>query len=248
MRYRLLALDLDGTTIGRDLQLPAGTVDAVRAFQAQGGRVTLATGRTLWTSAPFADALGVDGPLICYQGALIQDHRTGERLFHEPVPPALAVEAVNQLLGAGVYVHAYIDEELYVPWWGPQAELYQTFSPRKLPMHIVEDLAAVVAVRPPTKLLFIEDEDQVGPRLEGLQLHFTDRLQVVRSHAHFGELNALGCTKGRALEFLAGRLGISRAEVVAVATGTAPASAATRSDRVIAVRVVFMASSFRTPH
>lgn len=215
MRYKLLALDLDGTIIGRNLIVPPATIEAVREFQAQGGRVTIATGRTIRTTIPFADALGVDGPLICYQGALIRDHRTGETFFHDPVPPQLAAEAVAQLLNAGVYVHAYIDDELYVPWEGEETALYQSFSELKLQVHVVDDLAAYVAQHPPTKLLFIEHEDQVGPRIAGLQTHFTDRLHIVRSHAHFGELTALGCTKGRALAYLADTLGIAREEVAA---------------------------------
>lgn len=214
-RYRLLALDVDGTVIGRDLAIPPGTIAAIQAFQARGGRVTLATGRTLHTTAPLADALGVDGPLICYQGALIEDHRSGQVLFHEPVPAPLAAEAVERLLSAGVYVHAYINDELYVPWNGAEVALYQTFSPQKLSVHIVDDLAAFVAQRPPTKLLFIAEPEHVDPHLSGLQTHFSDRLQIVRSHAQFGELTAPGCTKGRALAQLAAALGIAQAEVAA---------------------------------
>lgn len=216
MRYRFLALDLDGTVIGHNLQVPPGTVEALQAFQAQGGRVTLATGRSVPTTAPFADALGVDGPLICYQGAIIQDHRTGAVLYQAPVPPMLAAEAVTQLLQAGVYVHAYIDDELYVPWIGAEVDFYQTFSEVKLKVHEVADLAALVAQRPPIKLLFIEHEDQVGPQIAGLQTHFTDRLHIVRSHARFGELTAPGCTKGRALAQLVKTLDIAQAEVVAI--------------------------------
>lgn len=215
MRYRLLALDLDGTIIGRDLRVPPGTVAAIQAFQAQGGRVTIATGRTMRTTAPFADALGVDGPLICYQGALIRDHRSGQVLFHDPVPPALASEAVAQLLAAGVYVHAYIDDELYVPWEGKEVTLYQSFSALQLTVHVVADLPAFVAERPPTKLLFIEDEAQVAPRIKGLQTHFANRLHAVRSHAHFGELTVAGCTKGRALAQLAALLEIPQSAVAA---------------------------------
>jgi hydroxymethylpyrimidine pyrophosphatase-like HAD family hydrolase len=107
--------------------------------------------------------------LICYQGALVQDHRTGKVLFHDPVPPELAAEAVTRLLGEGVYVHAYINDELFVPWTGPEVELYQTFSVQKLAVHVIADLAAVVAQHKPTKLLFIDEEDRVAPRIMGLQ-------------------------------------------------------------------------------
>ena len=120
-----------------------------------------------------------------------------------------------QLLSAGVYVHAYINDELYVPWAGQEVALYQSFTHIKHVVHVVDDLAALVAQHPPTKLLFIDDEQQVGPQVAGLQTHFVDRLHVVRSHAQFGELTAPGCTKGRALEQLAGLLGIPQREVAA---------------------------------
>lgn len=215
MRYQLLALDLDGTVVERDLRIPPGTLEALHEFQARGGRVTLATGRTIRTTIPFADELGVDGPLICYQGALVKDHRTGKVLMHQPVPPDLAAEAVERLIGAGVYVHAYIDDELFVPWLGKEVDLYQTFSPMKLPVHVADDLATVVREQPPTKLLFIDDPEHVPPRLDGLRTHFSNRLQIVQSHAIFGELTAPGVTKGRALAYLAEQLGIAQSAVAA---------------------------------
>ncbi len=213
--YRLLALDLDGTVVGRDLQVPPGTVEAIRDFQLLGGRVTIATGRTVRTTAPFADELGVDGPLICYQGALIRDHRSGLTLYHEPVPPVLAVEAAGRLLDARVYVQAYVDDELVVPYEGEETRLYRSFSPVHLPTTVVDDLPAFLADHPPTKLLFIADEGDVARHLADLSAHFGVRLAVTRSHASFGELTAPGCTKGRALEMLAGLLGIRREEVAA---------------------------------
>jgi hypothetical protein len=115
-----------------------------------------------------------------------------------------------------VYVHAYINDELYAPWDGSEVTLYQSFSPVKLQLHVVADLAALVAEQPPTKLLFIDQEDRVGPHVARLQVHFSDRLQIARSHAHFGELTAPGCTKGRALMQFASAFGIAREAVIAI--------------------------------
>ena len=213
--YRLLALDLDGTVVGRDLVVPPATLEAIASFQATGGRVTLATGRTFRTTAPFAELLHVDAPLICYQGALIRDHRTGETLFHQPVPADLAAEAAASLLAADIYVQAYVDDELVIPYEGDETRLYRSFSPVYLPATVVDDLPAYLREHPPTKLLFIAAERDVGPRVAGLQAHFADRLNVTRSHAYFGELTAPGSTKGRALALLAGLLDIPRAAVAA---------------------------------
>jgi hypothetical protein len=214
-RYRLLALDLDGTLVGRDLRVPPATSEAVAAYQAVGGHVTLATGRTFRTTMPFAELLRIDAPIICYQGALIRDPRSGDVLFHEPVPPELAVEAVEGLLADGIYVQAYVDDELVVPYEGDETRLYRSFSPVHLPVHVVEDLPTFLATHPPTKLLFIAHEGEVGPRVVGLQTHFAERLNVARSHAFFGELTAPGCTKGRALANLAEILEIPREAVAA---------------------------------
>ena len=215
MQYQLLALDLDGTVVGRDLEVTAATLEAVTAFQASGGHVTIATGRTFRTTAPFVEQLHIDAPVICYQGAMIRDPRNGTTLFHEPVPPELAAEATRLLLDAGIYVQAYIDDELIVPYEGDETRLYRSFSPVHLPVTVVADLPAFLLEQAPTKLLFIADEHEVGPRIAGLQLHFTDRLNIARSHAFFGELTAPGCTKGRALAWLAERLGIPREAVAA---------------------------------
>ena len=215
LRYRLLALDLDGTLVGRDLHVPPVTIEAIAAYQAAGGHVTLATGRTFRTTMPFVELLRIDAPIICYQGALIRDPRSGDVLFHEPVPPELAVEAAEGLLTAGIYVQAYVDDELVVPYEGDETRLYRSFSPVHLPVHVVEDLPAFLATHPPTKLLFIAHEGEVGPRVAGLQTHFAERLNVARSHAFFGELTAPGCTKGRALANLATILQIPREAVAA---------------------------------
>jgi hydroxymethylpyrimidine pyrophosphatase-like HAD family hydrolase len=59
----------------RDLSIPAGLSSAIQAFQARGGQSYDCNWRTVRTTTPFAEELGVDGPLICYQGALVQDHR-----------------------------------------------------------------------------------------------------------------------------------------------------------------------------
>ncbi len=214
--YRLLAVDLDGTLVGHGLEIPPGTIEVIAEYKARGGYVTIATGRSIRTTIPFADLIATNAPVICYQGAVVRDYHNDITLFHQPVPGDLAAEAVIRLLAAGVYVHAYINDDLYVPYIGKEIEYYQTFSSVKLRVHEVDDLANYVKTHLPTKLLFIADEVDVAPHIAGLQEHFTERLNISRSHARFGELTAPGSTKGQALAALAAHLGIAREEVAAV--------------------------------
>ena len=84
-----------------------------------------------------------------------------------------------------------------------------------MPTTVVADLPAYLHDHPPTKLLFIADESEVGRHLAGLQTHFVERLNIARSHARFGELTAPGSTKGTALDLLARMLDIPQEQVAA---------------------------------
>lgn len=216
LRYRLLALDLDGTTVGADLVVAPQVIAMVGAAQACGVHVILATGRMFGATLPFAAQLQVRDPLICYQGALIRHPHTLVTYAHVGMPPLLASEAVALLLTAGVFVIAYVDERLCVAANRPELDAYLRWHPDDTEVVVVSDLPAFVAAHPPTKLVFIAESLVVAREVARLGQHFAGRLAVVRSHERLGELTALGVDKGRALAQVAGYLGIERSAVVAI--------------------------------
>jgi HAD superfamily hydrolase (TIGR01484 family) len=71
-RYRLLALDLDGTIIGPRLNLDPGDGEALARIKASGVEVIACTGRPFPGALPWVRQLGLDGPIICYQGAQVR--------------------------------------------------------------------------------------------------------------------------------------------------------------------------------
>ena len=70
---RLVALDLDGTLIENDGPIRERTRRAVAAVVALGVPVVIATGRMATSVRPFVDALGLQTPIIGYQGGLVRD-------------------------------------------------------------------------------------------------------------------------------------------------------------------------------
>ena len=92
---RLIAADLDGTLVGPDLILGPRTIAASHAAIAMGVQFSLATGRMSKSARPFAATLGLNGPIIAYQGALIRTmwesgDPLGKLLFHRPLSAAAA--------------------------------------------------------------------------------------------------------------------------------------------------------------
>ena len=78
-RYRLLALDIDGTVVNSRHELGPQTQQAILRAKAAGVEIVLATGRRYSRVLPLVESLDISVPVITASGALIKDpsgHRT----------------------------------------------------------------------------------------------------------------------------------------------------------------------------
>ncbi len=69
----MIAIDLDGTLLTDELLISPDTVKAIQKAVELGIIVTIATGRMFPSAKLFAEQLGINVPLITYQGAIIKD-------------------------------------------------------------------------------------------------------------------------------------------------------------------------------
>ncbi len=120
---KLLAIDIDGTLLTPQRQISPRTRAAVHAAQQSGITVTLATARRYLNTGQIADILGLEIPLILYDGALIMQHPQGEVLHTRPFEALIAQQAVEILVRHGIQpvVH-HINGGTEEIWTGP-AEL-----------------------------------------------------------------------------------------------------------------------------
>ena len=95
MRYRLLALDLDGTLLDPYGALTPGVKGAVTSAVDRGLRVVICTGRRFRGARPMAEALGLMGPVVAHNGVLVKRADTGETLHANYMPAALVRDAVE---------------------------------------------------------------------------------------------------------------------------------------------------------
>ncbi len=97
MKYRMLAIDIDGTLYDRQGHIPRKNVEAVLRAHAAGLDIVLCTGRGLVESRPTIEALGHREPLVLASGAYVVDPET-HRTFHRAViEPQLAMEITRAL-------------------------------------------------------------------------------------------------------------------------------------------------------
>ena len=85
MSIRLVAVDVDGTLVTSDQRVLPRVQDAVRRAAAQGVELVLCTGRAIGECWYVLDALPEIRYAVTHTGAMAQDLKTGELLYHCPL-------------------------------------------------------------------------------------------------------------------------------------------------------------------
>lgn len=188
---------------------------AVAEVVRRGGHVALATGRMYCRTTPFAEELGANAPIICYQGALIRDPRTGETLHERGIPLPLAREVIALARELDLPLNVYLDDTICLEAVTPVWERYFEQANGATPPRIVGDMLAFLQ-REPTHLAIVTDRDRTRDLVRRVRQVFDGRLYVTTGHPLFCELSHPEVSKGQALRLLAEQLGVPREQVMAV--------------------------------
>lgn len=215
-RIKLIAVDLDYTLLNSEFELSQRNKDAIARARHCGVVVTLATGRMHVSAMPFANALGLSGPLITYNGAYIRSLEPDRVLSHTPVEREHALEAIRFASNEDLHCSIYIDDHLYMSRNGWEAQMYTT----NCRVHGIyePDLESVLARAdtPPTKVLLIGKAERMPEVQERLERIVSGNAYVTSSVPEYVEMMNKNVSKGRALAVVADSLGVSSHEIMAI--------------------------------
>lgn len=230
MRYRLLAIDIDGTLLDSAGRVPPAHREAIERAKAAGVIVALCTGRGLAESRPAIAALDHHGPIILAGGSLVADPQTGRTLHRAVIEPALARDVAEHLLTPEQAVLVLVDPEpsdedyLIVnaakltsntQWWFDQigAKLRHVDRLAGPDLHHVLRVGIVgpgSLMDPATRSL----EETFGRRV--FVQSFVAVKQDHRDDVYVLEVFASGVNKWSGLSWLAAEHGIPREQVAAI--------------------------------
>ena len=212
MSIRLIALDIDGTLTSRPREVSDRNREAIRAAQEAGVFVTLATGRGCYATRPLWRLLDIHGPSIVFGGALTVDADTEQIIERHVLEAETVREVLDYSAETGLPAQIYVDDAVVFERVTPPTEKY--LSRHRLPHRVDPDIRKKRFENIP-KVLVFSDVDREDELLERFRERFRGIAEVSRSMPGYIEINAPHVTKGSALESLAKRLGIERAEVAA---------------------------------
>ncbi|MCX7934113.1 MAG: HAD family hydrolase [Planctomycetota bacterium] len=213
--YRGLGLDLDGTLLDAEGALPEKSVAALRRLRDQSVQIVLLSGRMTPAVMPFWRQIGLDTPIVAYNGAKII-LPAAPPLYEAVLPNSLICPILAFCRHRGLHLNIYIRDRLYALTDTEIGRWYADYY--RVPLEILppgwaDDCAPI------TKMLVIASDSEVFDLYQQMQALFGDSAHITTSSRRFVEILPQGVNKGAALRCVADYLRLPLHAWVAVGDG-----------------------------
>lgn len=218
-RFKLVALDLDGTLLSPQGELQPEVRQALAAVQAKGIHVTLATGRRACRTLPWARALHIAVPVVAHNGAVVVDPLSGRFCLQQGISLPAANELISELCRLDLPHLVYRGEDR-----GEMAVLAAAFAGHRSEFlaYIDDQLAVVENIAleaDPIKIAVLAKADRMEKLVEAWPRRYGGVVSMVvyRSDGYVGvDFIPPNCSKASGVGFVLNMLKLGFDDVLAV--------------------------------
>ena len=216
MKYKMIALDLDGTLNNDQKKITNRTKEALIAVQKKGVTVVLASGRPITGLKRECEALELEkysGILLSYNGGKVVDATTKKVLYEKSLPKETAVRLLKHI--EDYPVTPIVDNgKDYVTTSKDEFMIEAESKLNNLGIMEVDNVAASVDFNP-VKVLMAAPKEVLDPTIDKITEPFKQELSFVKSSPIFLEATMKGINKASSLQAVCDKLDIKPEEVIA---------------------------------
>lgn len=213
LKIKMIASDMDDTLLNDAREITPRTAEAIQKAIESGKVFTLASGRMYRSMRPYAESLGLDVPLVSYNGALVKGALSGQVYVQKPLKLATALDLLAYIKENNYYVQVYVNDTLYVKEHNTYSACYSKIS--GIEAHAVgEDLYKITEA--PHKLLVMTESDVFEKAWKDIAETFKGRVDVTSSKDNYLELMEPGVNKWEAIKDLAATMNIKPQEIMCI--------------------------------
>lgn len=221
MDTKMIFLDMDGTLLDDQKNLPQANKDAIDEALAQGHKVLICTGRPLSSTIQLLPVFGLDKPgcyAITFNGGLIYDAGAKKTIYKKTLPFDQVKYVFDKAYEyEGIHIQTYSDEGMITERDTAESRYYEktTHCRRKVVKSIFEELNG----EEPCKMVSIA-YDFNREKLEGfralLEEYCDGKMDVCFSCYEFLEFMPAGINKGNSIKWMCDYLNIPLENTIAV--------------------------------
>lgn len=220
-KIKMVALDLDGTTLNNQKEISPRSITAFRKAMEQGTHIVISTGRT-FRSLPH-QLFSIQGLeyIVTSNGAHVTELATMKTIYENYLSSHAVEEVVRVLRGTGISIETFVDGRAYID----QAE-YEAVVANGSTYRDAEYIKSTRNPIPHICDYMLENRHQI----ENISVNFEfaedrakwqkilekiDDITLTSSFQHNFEIGGTNTSKAEALRFLMRRLGVKPQELMA---------------------------------
>ncbi len=216
MKYKMIALDLDGTLNNDEKKITPKTKAALIEAQKMGAVVVLASGRPTPGLKRESDELELEkykGMLLSYNGGRVVHASTKEVLYEKSLSKELAVRLLRHL--EEFPVTPIVDDGIHYYAVDPDGFMVEVESKlNNMAVRVVDNVAGTIDFSP-VKVLIAAPNETLIPACGSIMEPFHEELSFIQSTPYFLEATMKGITKASSLQTICDLLEIRPEEVMA---------------------------------
>lgn len=238
--YKLVAIDLDGTLLNSYGEVSEQTRNALTEAKGRGVEIVLASGRPMSSTKNLAIEFGVDNYVISGNGAAVYDIKNGKIIYDRFLTREQVLKIARVCEENSFYYSVYTEDVALAKSLNYNILFYHKENSKKTEerrtnINIVQDIEKYIKESEKDKFLKITVCDESKTifnsiikklkeieDIDVLDVEYMSR-KIIKSGTedvpiqyYYTEITNKNANKWTAIEFLMGKLGISREEVIAI--------------------------------
>ena len=196
------------------------TVRAIKEYERRGGKFVICTGRMFINIRAICARYDIADVVVSYQGARINERKSGNTIFADKIDTALAVDVLTAIKGLPVKPAVLSSDKLY---YTEDSEYIESYKKSKIvELKRVNDLAKCVAENrfDALKINVICEEKNVAAFIKEYGERYKNTLIVNSGGPILAEFVNPAASKGAAVRFLSKYYGIGYDKIIAVGDST----------------------------
>ena len=221
MNAKMIFLDLDGTLLNDNKEIPEINKKAIEAAVEAGHKVMVCTGRPLCSVIKLLPAFGLDKPgcyAITYNGGLIYDAGSQSTIYQKTLPLDLVKHVFEKAYEfKNIHIQTYTDHHVICEYDTKEGRDYsrKTQTDRKVVHDIFEELNG----QEPCKMLaiaFDTDRRQIAAFRDFMEGYCRGKIDMYFSSPEYLEFMPAGINKGHAIRWMCEYMNIPLKNTIAV--------------------------------